>query len=499
MARELAQAGFRVVVLEQGPGCTRRTSGTTRSGPSAPALTNDHRRSRNTRREATPERRRSGRRVDLRPRWSAAAPCTSPRTTGASTRSTSTSAACSAPIAGTGFADWPITYAELEPYYTKVEWEIGVSGLAGASPFDPPRSQAVSDAAAAGEVVGRAARARRAQARAGTRSRRRWRSTRSRTAAAPACVHCGFCHGFGCEVRREVQSTLATVIPEAEATGRCEVRPESYVARIEIDKRGRATGVAYFDRDGRERFQRARAVVVCANGAETPRLLLMSSRTALPARPREFERAGRQVPHVQLRGARARRCSSTSSTSTRACRSRASCTTSTSSTRSAASTAAAASTRASACSPIDVRARRPAAATRRAWGAGVQERAAASSPRTMLRRSRTRTSLPVESQQRHARSRREGRVGPARDPRHLQGPSGRPATHTVPAGPRRSRSSSRRRAAKSGAARRRTDVLACTCSAPAAWANDPATLGGRPLPPQPRRAEPVPRATAAAS
>src|SRR4029453_9099897 len=45
------------------------------------------------------------------------------------------------PIAGTGFADWPITYAELEPYYTRVEWEIGVSGLAGASSFDPWRSK----------------------------------------------------------------------------------------------------------------------------------------------------------------------------------------------------------------------------------------------------------------------------------------------------------------------------------------------------------------------
>src|SRR5437588_314332 len=45
------------------------------------------------------------------------------------------------PVAGTGLMDWPITYADLEPYYTKVEWEIGVSGLAGASPFDPPRSK----------------------------------------------------------------------------------------------------------------------------------------------------------------------------------------------------------------------------------------------------------------------------------------------------------------------------------------------------------------------
>jgi choline dehydrogenase-like flavoprotein len=44
-------------------------------------------------------------------------------------------------IPGTGFADWPISYADLEPYYTKVEWEVGVSGLAGASPFDPPRSK----------------------------------------------------------------------------------------------------------------------------------------------------------------------------------------------------------------------------------------------------------------------------------------------------------------------------------------------------------------------
>src|SRR5208337_1523404 len=44
-------------------------------------------------------------------------------------------------IPGAAFVDWPITYADLEPYYTKVEWEVGVSGLAGASPFDPPRSK----------------------------------------------------------------------------------------------------------------------------------------------------------------------------------------------------------------------------------------------------------------------------------------------------------------------------------------------------------------------
>ena len=31
-------------------------------------------------------------------------------------------------VPGAALADWPITYEELEPYYTAVEWAIGVSG-----------------------------------------------------------------------------------------------------------------------------------------------------------------------------------------------------------------------------------------------------------------------------------------------------------------------------------------------------------------------------------
>ena len=96
----------------------------------------------------------------------------------------------------------------------------------------------------------------------------------------PACVHCGFCHGFACEVVAKA-STLTTVIPEAEATGDCEVRPDSYVSRIGPARRA-GDGRAYFDADRRERFQKARAVVVCANGAETPRLLLMSANPRFP-------------------------------------------------------------------------------------------------------------------------------------------------------------------------------------------------------------------------
>ena len=44
-------------------------------------------------------------------------------------------------IHGTGLADWPITYADLRAVLHQVDWEIGVSGLAGADPFDPPRTK----------------------------------------------------------------------------------------------------------------------------------------------------------------------------------------------------------------------------------------------------------------------------------------------------------------------------------------------------------------------
>jgi choline dehydrogenase-like flavoprotein len=183
-------------------------------------------------------------------------------------------------IPGATLADWPITYADLEPYYTKVEWEIGVSGLAGASPFDPPRSKPYPmpplPVKGNGVVFERAARklgyhpfpapmAILSQPRPGR----------------SACVNCGFCLGFGCEVGAK-STSLSAAIPVAEATGRCEIRPKSYVHKVEIDKNGRATGVVYFDARRNAHLQRAKAVVLACNGAETPRLLLLSSSPQFP-------------------------------------------------------------------------------------------------------------------------------------------------------------------------------------------------------------------------
>ena len=181
-------------------------------------------------------------------------------------------------ISGTGLEDWPITYRDLEPYYTKAEWELGISGEPG--PFDPPRTRPYPlpplPVKSSGVLFERGARA------LGLHPQPAPLAILSQPFhGRPACQHCGYCLGFGCEFRAK-SSTLYTVIPMAEATGRCEVRPNSYVRRIEVDKRGRVTGATYFDESKKEQFQRARAVVLCCNGSETPRLLLLSASTRFP-------------------------------------------------------------------------------------------------------------------------------------------------------------------------------------------------------------------------
>jgi len=182
------------------------------------------------------------------------------------------------PIGGTGFEDWPITYAELEPYYTKAEWELGVSGVPG--PFDPPRSRPYPlpplPVKSSGVLFERGARALGLHAQPAPMA-----IISGPYRGRPGCQHCGYCAGFGCEHRAK-SSTLATVIPVAEATGRCEIRPNSYVRAVETDERGRARGVTYFDTAKAEHFQPARAVVLCANGCETPRLLLLSRSSRFP-------------------------------------------------------------------------------------------------------------------------------------------------------------------------------------------------------------------------
>ena len=168
-------------------------------------------------------------------------------------------------------ADWPLAYADLKPYYELLELELPVAGPAHypwgdphGYPFAPHPMGGVGDALIRGCTelgIGVSAGGPVAILSASRGDR-------------PHCIYRGFCIQ-GCKVGAKV-STLITHVPDAIANG-AEIRPNSMVSRVLMGKDRRATGVAYFDEDGREHVQRARAVVVAGYAIETPRLLLNSA------------------------------------------------------------------------------------------------------------------------------------------------------------------------------------------------------------------------------
>ena len=181
-------------------------------------------------------------------------------------------------IEGTNFTDWPITYDELEPYYTRVDWEIGVSGAPG--PFDSHRSRPFPmppmPIKSSGVLLEKGAKA------IGFHAQPAPLAILSQPHnGRPACINCGYCMGFGCEVGAK-SSSLSAMIPQAINTGKCEVRANSAVFNLETGADGKVSEVQYLDADGQQRGQKARAVVLSANGAETPRLLLLSENAQHP-------------------------------------------------------------------------------------------------------------------------------------------------------------------------------------------------------------------------
>ncbi|HUL49074.1 MAG TPA: GMC family oxidoreductase [Gemmatimonadales bacterium] len=177
--------------------------------------------------------------------------------------------------------DWPIRYEDLEPYYTKVEYELGMSGPGGAeaNPFEPPRSQPYPTPPHPFTKASRAIK--RGADRLGLHLVREPLAIPTRNwNGRPACVGAGACH-LGCSIGAK-SSIDVTYVPRALASGRVEIRAQCMAREITLDKNGRARSVVYFDHDGREHEIAARAIVVAGGAVETPRLLLMSTSSRFP-------------------------------------------------------------------------------------------------------------------------------------------------------------------------------------------------------------------------
>ncbi len=164
-------------------------------------------------------------------------------------------------VAGANLLDWPITLADLEPFYARAEDKLGVTRTNGIPGLPGNNNYKVFEAGAKAlnytEVhTGRMA----------INSQER--------ADRLACQQTGFCFQ-GCKWGAK-WSTAYTEIPAGEATGRLEVREKSHAVRIEHDDAGKVTGVEYIDATGARQFQKARIVCVAGNSIESPRLLLMS-------------------------------------------------------------------------------------------------------------------------------------------------------------------------------------------------------------------------------
>jgi gluconate 2-dehydrogenase alpha chain len=175
---------------------------------------------------------------------------------------------------GSTLADWPVTYDDLEPYYDKVEYLIGVSGKGGANPFESPRSRDFPLPPLRDMGFGKMAS--KAMTELGYHPFPQPTAIISQDYdGRPACTYCGFCGSYGCW-NNSKSSTLVSAIRKGEETGNLEIRPNSRVTKILSNDKGQVTGVQYIDENGDEQEQPAGVVILAAYIYENVRLLLLS-------------------------------------------------------------------------------------------------------------------------------------------------------------------------------------------------------------------------------
>jgi len=180
------------------------------------------------------------------------------------------------PVAGGNLADWPIGYEDLEPWYDLVERRVGVSGKVVQHPHQEPRSSADFPYPPTAEHpianwIDRACEA------LGYHSFPVPRAILSQPALGRnSCLYTNYCGSYGCSTGAKGSSRAALLDP-AVATGNCTIWPHSMASRILTDAKGRIMAVEYIDGAGARNRVDARIYVVACQAIETARLFLMST------------------------------------------------------------------------------------------------------------------------------------------------------------------------------------------------------------------------------
>lgn len=184
-------------------------------------------------------------------------------------------------IPGANVEDWPIDYADLEPYYALVERVVGVSGRVVPHRFQEPRSTAdfpypPLDENAVSGLIDRAA------AETGLEVIPTPRAILSRPEGErKSCYYSNYCGSYGCASDAKGSSRVA-LIREALLTGNCTVITGARVFALESDGHHRIRKAHYLDPQGRKYSVSGKLFVVAAQAVETVRLMLMSRNAEYP-------------------------------------------------------------------------------------------------------------------------------------------------------------------------------------------------------------------------
>jgi choline dehydrogenase-like flavoprotein len=178
---------------------------------------------------------------------------------------------------GANFADWPVTYDMLEPFYLYCERALGVQGLAGANPFEGPRSgpfpmppgvpMYVAELASEGLTS------------LGYHPFPYPMAVNSRPYdGRPPCVDCGFCSGYGCPSNAK-GSPAVTMLRKALLSGNCQLVTQTRAVKLLVNgARNTVTAVQCLGPTGEPVTYSADRYVLAMSPIEDARLLLLSDR-----------------------------------------------------------------------------------------------------------------------------------------------------------------------------------------------------------------------------